>query len=173
MPSQKQTKTILKNLINISTSNSLNSLLLFCLSSSITGCGQQHESSTFTINEDFQNYVSLFEQETEEKVRIDIDYNKLEYPIVGVCITYTNDYKEIQIDPDGWIQFDENYREELIFHELGHCILGRDHDSNLISSIRVPKSIMYPYIFGNAYSRYKNYYLDEIKNEQIDWTLYF
>lgn len=149
-------------------------MLLFCLSSSITGCGQEYKLNDFKINQDFQNYVNLFEQETNEKVTINIDYNKLEYPVVGVCITYTNGYKEIQVDRDGWIEFDENYREELILHELGHCILGRDHDNNLISSsLRTPKSIMYPYIFGNAYSRYKNYYLDELKNEQIDWTLYF
>src|SRR5204863_130538 len=33
--------------------------------------------------------------------------------------------------------------EALIFHELGHCILGRDHDMSLLPK-GYPKSMMYP-----------------------------
>lgn len=150
-----------------------NSLLIFFLLSNSIACGQQYEQNNFKINADFQNYVDLFEEKIKQKVKIDIDYNKLEYPIVGVCITYTNGYKEIQIDSDSWVEYDENYREELIFHELGHCVLGRDHDNSIIEGYRVPKSIMYPYIFGYAYNKYKVYYLEELKNEETDWTTYF
>jgi hypothetical protein len=115
----------------------------------------------------------LFEKEINKEVKIDIEYNKLDYPVVGVCISYTNGHKEVQIDPDSWFNFDENYKEELIFHELGHCILGREHDTSYIDEYRVPKSIMYPYIFGYAYNEYKSYYMDELKNKNVDWTMYF
>lgn len=150
-----------------------NSLLIFCLSSSIVACGQQYESNDFTIDQDFQNYVDLFEQEIDKEVRIDIGYNKLDYPTVGVCIKYTNGYKEIQIDPDAWLEYDEYYREELIFHELGHCILDREHDNSVIEGYRIPKSVMYPFIFGYAYNKYKIYYFEELKNKNINWTMYF
>lgn len=73
--------------------------------------------------------------------------------------------------------------ETIIFHELGHCILGRAHDMTLMPK-GDPKSIMYPdnatlyspcvYPIGSPcdllYRR--NYYLDELFNPATplpDW----
>jgi hypothetical protein len=33
----------------------------------------------------------------------------------------------IRILETEWIRLDEAGKEELMYHELGHCILGRDH----------------------------------------------
>ena len=63
--------------------------------------------------------------------------------------------------------------ETLVFHEMGHCILGRDHDTDKLPN-GTPKSIMYPnditlytpciYVLGDScnllYRRI--YYLDEL-----------
>lgn len=81
-----------------------------------------------------------------------------------------------------WV-FTEEY-EALVFHELGHCILGRLHNSELLSS-GDPKSIMVPndvslyspclYPIGNDpcdYRYRRSYYLDELFNENTpvpDW----
>jgi len=40
-----------------------------------------------------------------------------------------------------WIRESEQNREALVFHELGHCLLDRDHKDDLFPS-GAPKSIM-------------------------------
>ena len=74
--------------------------------------------------------------------------------------------------------------EALIFHELGHCILGRQHDNSLMPK-GDPKTIMYPdnialyspcfYNLGNPcdLSYRRPYYIDELFNPLTpvpDWA---
>ncbi|MCK4500259.1 hypothetical protein KAU11_07165 [Candidatus Babeliales bacterium] len=40
---------------------------------------------------------------------------------------------EILIDPKRWETLPELNRKSLIYHELGHCLLSRQHDDTLIS----------------------------------------
>lgn len=129
----------------------------------------------FTIHEDFKNYVTAFEQEIGDKVEINISYSPQEYPTIAICYYYYNSPERnyIEVDQDSWNNSIESAREEIIFHELGHCILGRDHDNNMIKEYSVPKSIMYPYVFGFAFHEYRQYYTSELKNPQTDWTSYF
>lgn len=56
--------------------------------------------------------------------------------MAGVCLSYPNGKKEILIDPAVWDQIDSGAgcngncferKQALIFHELGHCVLGRTH----------------------------------------------
>lgn len=49
----------------------------------------------------------------------------LDLSAVGIC--YRDAPKLIQIKRSYWVRTTEALREELIFHELGHCILGKDH----------------------------------------------
>lgn len=94
----------------------------------------------------------------------------LENPkIAGRCHRYSPN------DPKNWIEFDEDYwntltyygKEELVFHELGHCVYGLEHDErrgNVGIYSEVPLSIMYPVHFGsmNYYKENTNYYYKEL-----------
>ena len=46
---------------------------------------------------------------------------------LGQCKSYSNGSKQVVIDQPYWDRADEMEREYLVFHELGHCILDRDH----------------------------------------------
>jgi hypothetical protein len=53
-------------------------------------------------------------------------------------------------------------REELIFHEMGHCVLGRAHKS-IKTAEGIPASIMHPYRISNSvYKEYRDQYLNEL-----------
>ena len=55
---------------------------------------------------------------------------------LGQCKSYSNGSKEIVIDEPYWNRATDTEREYLVFHELGHCILGREHlDSKNSSGI--------------------------------------
>ena len=64
-----------------------------------------------------------------------------------------------------WINRPEEDNEALVFHELGHMVLDRDHRDDLLpsnsrSSIMVGSNLAGLYV-GNATSR-RDYYIDEL-----------
>lgn len=117
--------------------------------------------------EDFQPHIESFRKQLQrfhsriENHTVFIQYvNRLPGRAVGVCLTgegvptvfiYKSYFKQLT--------FEE--REQLIWHELGHCVLGRDHDATHLNN-GYPTSIMYPVVFGPAEMRYyhahKDYY---------------
>lgn len=73
----------------------------------------------------------------------------------------------IVIDINEWNKPDIDYwrREELVFHEYGHCILDLDHDDSeiILNGEKIPRTIMHHQMFsGNIYLRYREYYLTEL-----------
>jgi len=174
MHSQTQTSNIWTSWTNTLQKISSSKLLIFLLLSS--GCGQIEHKRQNNIDPEFSRLVDLFEQEQSEVVDIDITFKDIDYPTVGLCWsqTYSNGEKqgiEIEIDPDFWFASSEMKKEELLFHELGHCILNRDHEDEMLYQ-RIPKSVMYPYVFEWAYERYRSYYVDELKNTNVLLTDY-
>ena len=69
---------------------------------------------------------------------------------VGVCISGFTDGNHIQIDKITWSSLNDWERRSLIFHEMGHCCLGRVHRTdtalNFYLGSYAPVSIMYPYL---------------------------
>lgn len=47
---------------------------------------------------------------------------------VGQCKIYSDDSKEVILDVNYWQNSDFYSKEALVFHELGHCVLGRSHN---------------------------------------------
>lgn len=48
--------------------------------------------------------------------------------IAGTCSYNSNfTHRDIEIDQDFWQRASHLYREYIVFHELGHCYLRRDH----------------------------------------------
>ena len=109
---------------------------------------------------------------------------KLPYCAKSNVISSQNDVQKtisISSNPQCWensTQF-----ETLVFHEMGHCILGRDHDTARLPN-GAPKSIMYPnditiyspcvYVLGDSCNLLyrRAYYLDELFNPSTpvtDW----
>lgn len=73
--------------------------------------------------------------------------------VLGSC---TMGQGRVRINQVLWATLTAASREELMFHELGHCILNRGHDSTEVSG--VPVSIMHPYHLGPAYYADVNLY---------------
>lgn len=89
------------------------------------------------------------------------------YPTIAQCILYSNGRRDIQVDPTIWNNADDSAREQILFHELGHCALFLDHISTLNSS-NCPVSVMYPYAFGDSscYLNNRQVYYDELKSHR-------
>ena len=71
----------------------------------------------------------------------------------------------IEIDRGCWESISEEQKEIVLFHELGHSLLGRKHNLEKLPNNKL-KSLMYPILGGkNFYEVFverRKYYLDEL-----------
>lgn len=104
-------------------------------------------------------FETLYKRPLSE--RISIKFDKLDGRMVGVCIAW----RSVKFDYNAWDRFSDDQREELVFHELGHCELLREHNDAKIelNGEIVPESIMYPYLVKEqVYVKNRAYYLKEL-----------
>ena len=92
-----------------------------------------------SVDRELWTYFSDFEQEALERgFRIDlnaldivgiideIDQNN----VAGQCSYSSHFPNRITLDETFWNNSGSNFREFVVFHELGHCVLGRGHDES-------------------------------------------
>lgn len=149
-------------------------LLLIVIS--VTSCGSEYKDHIFvqdrnnhksiSVNDEFKPYVEKFKELYSLNFHIRVEFEDLEKTYVGMCYYWDDGHREIGIDQDRWQRLSADEREVLIFHELGHCILNRDHVEELghVGKYEnAPKSIMHPYIFSDPYyALNRQYYFNEL-----------
>lgn len=128
-----------------------------------------------TTDERFSTYVSKFEDHAKIKTG-NINFKVNDIPInfgdtendqfVGVCFTYSDGKREILIKQEWWSVASQGAKESLIFHELGHCALDREHNEDELiagDGKKIRASIMHPSIVSaQHYSKYYDGYVHEL-----------
>lgn len=61
--------------------------------------------------------------------------------VAGTCSTNGHNHRHIVIDQSFWNSASHLMREMVVFHELGHCVLGRGHREDSFSN-GICRSIM-------------------------------
>lgn len=146
------------------------------------------------IDSQFNEYIKMFIEDSRKKVKMKdlkgLSMGFFSYPkdesTIGTCWPL-GFITEIDISREGWESNPSYYwRKALIYHELGHCILGRNHtevteSSGYVGAIErfffrmgfwqpkgylsdgCPASLMHPYLVSEScfYSHY-NYYIEEM-----------
>ncbi len=90
----------------------------------------------FVVEAPLQVYFDRFIDEAALR-GLDVEYptsqvdahigNITEPNVIGQCSRSESSQHAITIDQRYWRSANDLQREYLIFHELGHCVLGRDH----------------------------------------------
>ena len=144
-------------------------------------CSCKEKGIRYEVDPQLDPYLQLFLQEGKKRgVDIDVEGNgllmeftELDGLTIGLC-TY-QDPLLVQIDKDYWsetTQYEdqENLRQNVVFHELGHGLLNRSHDNRYLENFEW-KTIMCGgddvdgrdwSVNFNGYR--KEYYLDELFN---------
>jgi hypothetical protein len=122
----------------------------------LTACGK----TQYHINPEFTQYTATFTQLTHFATPLDIDFGLTTPTLDGLC-TIEDGKRSISINEPHWLKMNPGAKEQLMLHELGHCVLGLKHDDTLIDT--KPASIMYYQTFGHMsyYSSNRDYYLDQ------------
>jgi hypothetical protein len=114
----------------------------------LTSCGPH-----LNIESKYQPYVDAFEKRAA-MVGVPVkvtDLTILSVPtinrkdVIGNCSVPLYNFRSptITISQEYWVNMDVYSREQLIFHEMGHCVLGRTHRSELNNHLHL--SIMHPF----------------------------
>lgn len=155
----------------------MNSLIkwLICLAF-LAGC-KQDEAASFDqlVDPELAIYFEMFAAEAQirgysidwEAEAISARITDIEEDAVGQCLTFTNNSRQINIDRTYWKRSDDMDREFLIFHELGHCLLGRPHldESNASGTCISLMNSGKGFCIKNYSLITRSDYLDELFNE--------
>lgn len=149
--------------------------ILFLLTLTACGSGSNQELDYTKITQsDFkrtrepvlEEHLKRFEVLTGKSTnKLSTKFRSLDELFVGRCLVWTNGERTIEVDPDFWQNSSDSSRENLIFHEAGHCVLNLDHDSEMIqrNTLIIPRSLMYPYVLDGFYEKNVEYYHEELK----------
>jgi hypothetical protein len=120
----------------------------------------------------FSPYINSFKQEFNVNVSVPVIFKELDSNKAGVCYVWSDGYREIGINSKFWPNFSEEQKEQLIFHELGHCKFNLNHDDSRLSYDNAcPNSIMRSYMFSQwdiqtCYEPERNHYMEDINGKR-------
>lgn len=122
----------------------------------VTSCGKKQDDEIIkggsSSEKDFQIYLETFEEKMH-LAGVDAPMNEvtavfadsLPNNAIGTCQTKI---KKITISREYWEAVSEAHREQLMYHELGHCVLGRGHLNDYVGD--KPVSIMNAFHFPSV-----------------------
>lgn len=116
------------------------SIVILTLLSFLLACseetGDELKAIDNFIDDRLYEHFETFKLEAEKR-NIEVDFKSMNVEghidnikdpgVVGQCQTYVDGNKAVVIEEAYWNRASYLQKEFLVFHELGHCILGRDH----------------------------------------------
>lgn len=105
-------------------------------------------------------FVVMFEHHWGKQIdNIFITFGDLPQGRAGECTNLSNG--DIVIDTLFWAYATVATKEQLIFHELGHCVLGREHNAKIVNGRE--QSIMNPnLLLDSTYLPNRDEYIKEL-----------
>lgn len=143
-------------------------LLLLMTISCSCGSEEYREAST---NPAFLPYITSFEADYKKKVTTAIIFkDKLPTKWAASCVRWEVGgkvvYKEIKVKTEYWNKIDENRRQQIIDHELGHCELNKGHDNRIFPN-GMKTSVMHKTAFTEIEAEYYKKYFSDYRNQLL------
>ncbi len=102
--------------------------------------GFQSEEELFpTVTPELRPFYIAFEEEAANR-GFDINLTQEEVTgnivqlgnmgVLGVCVRNDEAPNRVAVDQEAWASASQAFRELIVFHELGHCVLNREHLDN-------------------------------------------
>ena len=114
----------------------------------------------------FKAEQTLYAKSCETDIPVRGVFDSLPGNIIGYC-DVTAPVLTIRISKKYWKHASDLEREELVFHELGHCLLSRSHKEGDIQTgnLEMPTSVMKCCgMLGPFYKLFHKYYINELFN---------
>ena len=117
-------------------------------------------------------FVQAFQVDMQaDTSHVNAAFATLTPPTLGLCESWSDGNRYISVDRRPWDAMSFLGREQLMNHELGHCVLELKHDNRWVdtNSGIIYGSIMNQYWFGETwfYSVYRSPYKVALKNNAL------
>ncbi len=136
----------------------------------LSGCGKI-DGSAHRVDEEFKDAVAIFGRQallrgadvSKATNSINVVFDDFDTDTLGRCTKTPLGPKTITIDRRFWKTAYKNQRLAVVFHELGHCALGREHVDAVDDQHR-PVSLMFPSAAfpGDFFDEKSDEYFDEL-----------
>lgn len=137
------------------------------------GCGKE-KTETRDLKVHVDSELEQYALEFEQEMGVNTDYISMMFGDLsglqmGLCTSWSDGRREITIDKEYWDEQDDLGKEQLMYHELGHCAMNLSHDASLVldpnTNQNIEASIMNPYFFGDDYNwhSYRDAYKQALK----------
>lgn len=137
-------------------------------------CNQESDQATglleLTNSKEFDSLKTSFEDEAyirhinvnASSIKIGFTTSSYFKSITSKGVAFCQkDQKQIVINQDAWHGYSDLKKEIVVFHELGHCLLNKDHNNN--EHLGEKLSIMHERILNpDFYEDNRVHYLDEL-----------
>jgi hypothetical protein len=157
----------------------MKNIFLICIVILLSSCGKDNIP---LIDNKVKKYVEIFRIEafrrniilSDEDLNIDIRFDQLKDGLRGSCFL---DKKLIKLDSISWLKQDSFDNEWLVYHELGHCILHKEHNNeNLVRG--ECKGLMSNHENNQCFINFKSliwrkWYFDELFGVKKDKPLWY
>jgi hypothetical protein len=154
------------DMVNIRILRHIPIILVIASGTLISACAKQNDPRSIKgVTEEIREYYDRF----SEYYNVDPYYVSAEFVeevgderTVAVCRSWSNGYRQISIEIGFWSGLTDYGKEQLVFHELGHCVLNRGHNNSVDNGC--PESIMNDSAFGDSkcYSDYRDELIAEL-----------
>jgi len=137
----------------------------------LCGCGEfrSYRIERGYVDPRLEPYVQLFEKLYGVVATMPVVIADLDTYTAGLC--WTGRPHRVEISRSLFEYYEHSFPEaieEVVYHELGHCVLGLDHDDTIAAPSPIPSwcptSLMYSYTFTgfNCWETNRGYYLREL-----------
>lgn len=116
----------------------------------------------------FKYIIQKFSEEAAIRgVRVDLTNQKITFSDlkfeIAHCYYGLQYMKLIRVDRNAWTNMSMEEKEATLFHELGHCVLGRISHDDILEKNGCPESIMHrSHTLKHCYFKNRSAYLDEL-----------
>lgn len=135
--------------------------LYFILSFILSACAGDVGFNSWSpiINKDFEPYVNEFEYLSDLEINyMRVEYGAMEAPNEAARCYSSGSKRAVIINKTKWVNLCDWQKRAVIFHELGHCVFGRQHIDTILS-------FMYPSVLPcDFYERNNQALIDEMFN---------
>lgn len=134
----------------------------------LSACGKAPETAEATrqVDAQLESYVQLFESRLGSQIDFPVTVARTVGLVVGECVRMSDGSRAIHINPYYVVNADKAKVEATVLHELGHCVLGRQHENEMNGA--APASLMYYAAFTaeqiEIYKANKSAFLNELFN---------
>lgn len=141
----------------------------------LLGCGRAatpEERAEFSpYLQRFSTYSKKFGRSVKTDTDVTVVFAELPSRHLGVCQEGFWQTPRVEINRASWERATASAREVLLFHELGHCLLGRGHLDRQIAvesaergqRMVIPASVMASLALSSRwYDDFRDYYVEEL-----------